>query len=79
MIWAYLKKSIIAKILITVAAILIFTDIGLLVLGYSSVHTTVRKNYVAYATASATVAADLLDGAELERFQTDEEYTKYYR
>ena len=79
MIWAYLKNSILAKILITVAAILIFTDIGLLVLGYSSVHTTVRKNYVAYATASATVAADLLDGAELERFQTDEEYTEYYR
>ena len=74
-----MKKSILAKILITIAAVLIITDIGLLAIGFSSVHTTVYKTYVSYAMASATVAADLLDGVDLEKLQTDEEYAGYYR
>ena len=54
-----MKKSIIAKILITIAIVLLVTDIGLLAIGFSSVYTTVRRTYVSYALASATVASDL--------------------
>jgi len=50
-----LRKSIVTKILGTIAAVLIITDIGLLVMGFSSVHTTVYRNYVAYTVSSATV------------------------
>jgi len=74
-----LKKSIITKILITIAVVLIITDIGLLSLGFSTVYATVRRTYAFYATASATVAADLLAGADLERLRTDEEYADIYR
>ncbi len=74
-----MKKSIITKILITIAAVLIITDIGLLAIGFSSVYTTVRKTYISYAMSSATVAADLLDDVDLEKLQTDEEYADYYK
>lgn len=39
-------KSIITKILITIAVVLIITDIGLLALGFSTVYATVRRTYV---------------------------------
>lgn len=74
-----MKKSIITKILITIAVVLIITDIGLLALGFSTVYATVRRTYVFYATASATVAADLLAGVDLEKLRTDEEYADVYR
>lgn len=74
-----MKKSIIAKILITIAIVLLVTDIGLLAIGFSSVYTTVRRTYVSYALASATVASDLLEGVDLEKLRTDEEYAGYYR
>ena len=74
-----MKKSIVTKILITIAVVLIFTDIVLLALGFSTVYATVRRTYVFYATASATVAADLLAGADLEKLRTDEEYADAYR
>lgn len=74
-----MKKSIITKILITIAVVLIITDIGLLALGFSTVHATVRRTYVFYATASATMAADLLAGADLEKLRTNEEYADEYR
>ena len=73
------RKSIIAKILITVAAVLFLTDAALLALGFSSVRATVRRAYVYYATASVTVAADLLAGADLEKIRTDEQYADEYR
>lgn len=74
-----MKKSIITKILITIAVVLIITDIGLLALGFSTVHATVRRTYAFYATASATMAADLLDGVDLEKLRTNEEYADEYR
>lgn len=74
-----MKKSIVAKILITIAAVLIITDIGLLAIGFSSVYTTVRRTYVSYAMASATVAANLLDGVDLEKVRADEKYAGYYQ
>lgn len=73
------RKSIITKILITVAAVLFLTDAALLALGFSSVRATVRRAYVYYATASVTVAADLLAGADLEKIRTDEQYADEYR
>lgn len=74
-----MKKSIITKILLTIAAVLLVTDTVLLMLGFSAVKTTVRRTYVYYASAAATVAADLLDGADLERLRTDEDYAQDYR
>lgn len=74
-----MKKSIITKILITIAVVLIITDMGLLALGFSTVHATVRRAYVFYATASVTVAADLLDGVDLEKLRADEAYADEYR
>lgn len=74
-----MKKSIITKILITIAVVLLVTDTVLLMLGFSAVKTTVRRTYVYYASAAATVAADLLDGADLERLRTDEDYAQGYR
>lgn len=74
-----MKKSIITKMLITIAVVLIITDIGLLTLGFSTVYATVRRSYVFYATASATVAADFLAGVDLEKLRTDEEYADNYR
>lgn len=74
-----MKKSIITKILLTIAAVLLVTDIALLALGFSAVKATVRRTYVYYASAAATVAADLLDGADLERLRTDEGYAQDYR
>lgn len=74
-----MKKSIFTKILVTIAAVLLITDVGLLVLGFSSVQTMVRRAYVFYATAASTVAADLLAGADLERLRTDEQYADEYR
>lgn len=74
-----MKKSITAKILITIAAVLIITDVGLLAMGFSSVYATVRRTYISYAMASATVAADILDGVDMEKLQTDEEYAAYYK
>lgn len=74
-----MRKSIFTKILVTIAAVLLITDAGLLALGFSSVQTTVRRAYVFYATAAATVAADLLSGADLERLRTDEQYADEYR
>lgn len=74
-----MKRSITAKILITIAAVLIATDLGLLGLGLSTVYHTVHRNYVAYAKASAAVAADLLDGVDMHRLGVDESYAGYYR
>ena len=74
-----MKKSIITKMLTTIAVVLIITDIGLLTLGFSTVYVAVRRSYVFYATASATVAADLLAGADMEKLRTDEEYADNYR
>lgn len=74
-----MKRSITAKILITIAAVLIVTDLGLLGLGMSTVYRTVHKNYVAYAKASAAVAADLLDGVDMKKLKTDESYAVYYK
>lgn len=74
-----MKKSIITKILIVIAAVLIVTDIALLAIGFSTVYTTVRKTYISYAMASVTVASDLLDGVDLEKLQTDEKYADYYK
>lgn len=74
-----MKKSIITKILLTIAAVLLVTDIALLALGFSTVRATVRRTYVYYAVAAATVAADLLDGADLERLRMDEDYAQDYR
>lgn len=74
-----MKKSIITKILITIAVVLLVTDTVLLMLGFSAVKTTVRRTYVYYASSAATVAADLLDGADLERLRTDEDYAQGYR
>lgn len=74
-----LKKSIITKILITIAVVLIITDIGLLALGFSTVYATVRRTYVFCATTSSAVAADLLAGVDLDRLRTDEEYADDYR
>lgn len=74
-----MRRSIIKKILVTIAVILIITDGSLLALGFSSVFTTVRKNYVSYARSSAIVAADLLDGVDMGRLQTDVSFAKYYK
>lgn len=74
-----MRRSITAKILITIAAVLIVTDLGLLGLGLSTVYRTVHKNYVAYAKSSAGVAADLLDGVDIQKLGTDESYAGYYR
>lgn len=72
MIRAYLKKSIIAKILVTVAAILILTDIGLLALGYSSVHTA-PGTVVPYSLTEAEACAS--NGGETKKVEgTDNEY-----
>lgn len=74
-----MKKSIFTKILVTVAAVLFITDTILLALGFTSVQTTVRRAYVYYVTASATVAADLLSGVDLDKLRTDEQYADEYR
>ena len=74
-----MKRSITAKILITIAAVLIVTDLGLLGLGMSTVYRTVHKNYVAYAKSSAAVAADLMDGVDMNKLKTDESYEGYYK
>ncbi len=63
----------------TIAAVLIVTDLGLLGLGLSTVSRTVRQTYVSYAKAAAAVAAELLDGTDLERLQTDEAYAEPYQ
>lgn len=73
-----MRHSITTKILIIVAAVLIISDASLLILGFFSVFTTTHNNYVSYAKSSATIASDLLDGADMQRLQTDETYAKYY-
>lgn len=73
-----MRHSITTKILIIIAAVLIISDASLLILGFFSVLTTTHNNYVSYAKSSATIAADLLDGADMQRLQTDETYAKYY-
>lgn len=74
-----MKKSILAKILLTIAAVLILTDLCLLALGFSSVYITVHRTYLSYARSSAAVAADLLDGVDMDRLQAEEKFTEYYR
>lgn len=74
-----MKKSITAKILITIAVVLIITDMGLLGLGLSTVYRTVHKNYISYAKSSAAVAAELLNGVDMQKLATDESYAQYYR
>jgi len=73
-----MRHSITTKILIIIAAVLVISDASLLILGFFSVFTTTHNNYVSYAKSSATIAADLLDGADMQRLQTDETYAKYY-
>ena len=74
-----MKRSVVGKILVTIAAVLIITDTGLLTMGFSSVHGTVSKTYVSYAISSATVAADLLDGVDLGKLREDGEYAGDYK
>lgn len=74
-----MRKSIFTKILVTVAVVLLITDSILLALGFSAVQETVRRAYLFYATSAATVAADLLSGADLEKLRTDEQYADQYR
>lgn len=74
-----MRRSIIAKILITTAAILLITDAALLLLGFSTVSATVHKNQVSHARSSAAVAADLLYDVDMEKLRTDEEFAGYYR
>lgn len=74
-----MRKSILAKILITVAVVLIISDAVLLSLGFSSVYRTVHKNYVSYAKASADVAADMLHGVDMEKLQKDGAFSQYYK
>lgn len=74
-----MKRSITAKILITIAIVLIITDLGLLGLGLSTIYRTVHKNYIAYAKSSATVAANLLEGVDIQKLEKDETYARYYR
>ena len=74
-----IKNSIMAKTLIIIAAVLFFTDAGLLSLGYYSVHTTVERTYLSYARSSAAIAADLLDGVRLEELPTDKTLEEQYR
>lgn len=74
-----MKHSITAKILAIIAAVLIISDISLLILGFYSVYTTIHNNYISYAKSSATIAADLLDGADIEKLQTDKAYAEHYR
>lgn len=74
-----MRNSIIAKILIIIAAVLIITDMSLLGMGFYSVYTTVHRNYISYAKSSAAIAADLLYGADMEKLRTDDSYAKYYR
>ncbi|MDE6252491.1 MAG: SpoIIE family protein phosphatase [Lachnospiraceae bacterium] len=74
-----MRNSIIAKILIIIAAVLIITDMSLLGLGFYSVYTTVHRNYISYAKSSATIAADLLDDTDMKKLQTDAGYAEYYK
>lgn len=74
-----MRRSITAKILLTIAVVLIVTDLGLLGLGLSTVYRTIHQNYISYARASAAVAANLLDGADIQRLQTDQAYAGQYQ
>lgn len=74
-----MKHSIIAKILIIIAAVLFLTDAGLLFLGFYSVHTTVERTYLSYAGKSAAIAADMLDGADLQELRSDSSRAVYYQ
>lgn len=74
-----MKHSIAAKTLIIIAAVLFITDTVLLSLGYQTIHTTVEKTYISYARSSAEIAADLLDGAKLQDFQTGRNQAGYYQ
>lgn len=74
-----MKHSIIAKILIIIAAVLFLTDAGLLSLGFYSVHTTVERTYLSYASKSAAIAADMLDGADLQELQSESGRAVYYQ
>ncbi|MDE5757170.1 MAG: PP2C family protein-serine/threonine phosphatase, partial [Allobaculum sp.] len=47
-------------------------------LGWSTIYQTVQKNYSYLAQASATTAAYLLNGVEIEKFQSDASYAQPY-
>lgn len=73
-----MKKSIVTKILVTIAVVLLITDIGMLSLGYSTISQMVHKTYTNYAQSSVEVAASLLDGVDMEKLQSDEAYAMPY-
>lgn len=73
-----LKKSIATKILMTIAFVLIITDVGMLSLGLSTVYQVVRQTYTTYAKSSVEVAASLLEEVDIEKLQKDEAYAKPY-
>lgn len=74
-----MKHSIIAKILIIIATVLFLTDAVLLSLGFYSVHTTVERTYLSYASKSAAIAADLLDSADLQELESESSQAVYYQ
>ena len=55
-----MRRSITAKILMTIAAVLLVTDLGLLGLGLSTVYRTVRQTYASYAKAAAAARRSLI-------------------
>ncbi|MCQ4021687.1 MULTISPECIES: SpoIIE family protein phosphatase [unclassified Ruminococcus] len=73
-----MRNSISFKILVIIALVLILTDVCLLILGFHSVYTSVHNNYISYAKSSATLASDILEGADMQRLLTDEAYAKPY-
>ena len=70
-----MKRSIAAKILMVIALVLIVTDLGLLVMGLSTIYRTVHRNYASLAK----VSAHLLEGVEIEKLQNGENYAEYYK
>ncbi len=73
-----MRKSILFKIILIMAIVLIATDVGLLILGFHSVYTSVHDNYISYAKSSATLTADILEDADMNKLITDKVYAKSY-
>ncbi len=73
-----MRNSILLKILLIIAIVLIITDAGLLALGFHSVYASVHNNYISYAKSSATLAADVLEDADMQKILTDKDYAESY-
>lgn len=73
-----MRNSILLKILLIIAIVMIISDAGLLTLGFYSVYTSVHNNYISYAKSSATLAADVLEGADMQKLLSDNNYAESY-